>query len=248
MGPVVENRLREEPHGHVGPSPRPVDGEKAQPRCRNRVQMAVGMGHQLVGLFGGRVQAQGMVDRVVDRKGQFFVRAIHRARGGVDEVLDARMAAAFEHVGKADEIAVDVRGRILQRIPHAGLRGQMHDRAEIAIAENRLDRPAIGKIDLVEVEILKLSQNREARFLECRIVIVIDAINANDAAPVLKKAPRQREAKKAGCTGDQNGVMWHRRPSKFSVIQAGKSMMLGSRVYCSRMAGKTAKTPDEGNP
>ncbi len=163
-------------------------------------------------------------------------------------MLGVAMAAAFEHVEKAREIRIEIGVGIIQRVPNAGLRGQMHDRAEIAIAKNRLDRPAIGKIDLVEVEILKLSQNREARFLECRIVIVIDAINANDAAPVLKKAPRQREAKKAGCTGDQNGVMWHRRPSKFSVIQAGKSMMLGSRVYCSRMAGKTAKTPDEGNP
>jgi len=41
--------------------------------------MAVGVGHELVGLLGGRVKADGMVHVGVDRKGHVGVQAVYRA-------------------------------------------------------------------------------------------------------------------------------------------------------------------------
>src|ERR1700761_3252450 len=46
-----KNRLHKQESEHIRPSPGTVHGEESQTRCRNRVQMAVGMRHQLAGFF-----------------------------------------------------------------------------------------------------------------------------------------------------------------------------------------------------
>src|SRR3974390_2344947 len=94
--------------------------------------------------------------------------------------------------------------RMLQRIAHSRLRSEMHDRAEISLAENRLGRLAFGKIDLMKTKLRKLPQHREPRFLERRVVIIVDAIDANHSAAVFQKPPRQRKADETCATRDQN--------------------------------------------
>ena len=42
-------------------------------------------------------------------------------------MLDAVVAAALEDVHEADEVAVDVGVRVLERVAHAGLRGEVDD-------------------------------------------------------------------------------------------------------------------------
>ena len=70
--------------------------------------MAVGVGHELVGFFGGGIEAHGMVDIVMDGKRHAGVGAIDRTGGRIDEMLDAVVAAAFENIAEADEVGVDV--------------------------------------------------------------------------------------------------------------------------------------------
>ena len=43
-------------------------------------------------------------------------------------MLDTAVPAAFQDVEEADEIGVDIGVRILQRVAHAGLGRQVHDR------------------------------------------------------------------------------------------------------------------------
>ncbi len=62
------------------------------------------------------------------------------------------MTAAFEHVEEAGQIGVQIGMRILQRVPHARLRREMHHWAELAVAEDRLGAGAVGKIELVKGE------------------------------------------------------------------------------------------------
>ena len=106
--PAGENRPREEEQGHVGPAPGTVDREEPQPGGRQPEEMAVGMGHQLVGLFRGRIQAHGMIDVLMHRERHLRIGPVDRARRGIDQVLDARMPAALQDVRKAQQIAVDV--------------------------------------------------------------------------------------------------------------------------------------------
>ena len=50
-------------------------------------------------------------------------------------MLGAAVAAAFENIEKAREIGVEIGMRILQRVAHARLRGEMHHRTEFAVAK-----------------------------------------------------------------------------------------------------------------
>src|ERR1700727_357456 len=52
--------LGEHENRHVWPSPRPVNGEKPQAGDRQAIKMAVGMGHQFVGLFCRGIETDGM--------------------------------------------------------------------------------------------------------------------------------------------------------------------------------------------
>ncbi len=99
-----EDRLREQHRRHVGAPPRPVDGEEAQPGRRQREQVAVAVRHQLVRLLRRRVQAHRMVDALVLGERQRVVGAVDARARRVDEMRDARVAAAFEHVAERDEV------------------------------------------------------------------------------------------------------------------------------------------------
>src|SRR5436853_7937485 len=55
------------------------------------------------------------------------VQAVDRTARGEHDVLDVRVPAALQDVLKAEDVAFDVRERILDRIAHAGLRGEMND-------------------------------------------------------------------------------------------------------------------------
>ncbi len=114
------------------------------------------------------------------------------------------MAAAFENVKKAGEIGVEIGVRILQRIAHARLRGEMHHRTEVAVAKHRLGAFAVGKIELVKGESAELPQHGKPRLLERGVVVVVDAVDADDGAAAFQKPPRQRKADEACSAGDQN--------------------------------------------
>src|SRR5690606_36141907 len=93
---------------HVRSPPGPVDGEEAQAGAGNAEQVTVGVGHQLVGLLGGGVEGQRVVDVVVHRIGHLLVGAVHRAGRGVQQVLHGMGAAAFQDVQEAVQVAACV--------------------------------------------------------------------------------------------------------------------------------------------
>ena len=76
-----------------------------------------------------------MVDVLVHRERHLGVRAVDRARRGVDEVLDPMVAAALEDVRRADHVRVDVGERVLQRVANARLRAQVHHPIELLAGE-----------------------------------------------------------------------------------------------------------------
>ena len=63
---------------HVGTTCGAIDGEEAQAGRGNVVELRVGMGHQLVALLRGGVEAYGVVHLVVCRIRHFLVAAIDR--------------------------------------------------------------------------------------------------------------------------------------------------------------------------
>lgn len=72
-GPVVQNGIGKEKHGHIGPSPRSIDRKKAQTYGLDAIEVAVGISHQLIALLRGRIKADGMVHLVLRCKRHFVI-------------------------------------------------------------------------------------------------------------------------------------------------------------------------------
>jgi hypothetical protein len=108
------------------------------------------------------------------------------------------VTANLEDVEEACEIGVKIGVRMIKRVPYTGLHGEMHDRAKCAVREHRLGKLAVGKIEAMKAEILKLPQHRKPRLFKPPIVVGIDIVNADNRAATLKQAARQREPDEAG--------------------------------------------------
>ena len=119
-------------------------------------------------------------------------------------MLHIIVATALKDVGKAHQIGVDIGVGVLQRIPHAGLGGQVNHPFRLLLPEQRFHSGPVGHIlaDLGESRFA--GQARQARFLESRIVVIIDVIHANDFVTAVKQPMRQMGANKPRRTRYQN--------------------------------------------
>ena len=79
-GVACQDRLGELEQRHVRTTPGAVDGEEAQAGRRQIVEMGVAVAHQLVGLLGGRIQGDRMVDAIAGGEWRLAIEAIDRAR------------------------------------------------------------------------------------------------------------------------------------------------------------------------
>ena len=184
MGRSGQDRLGEQEQGHVRPAPGTVDREEAQSGGRQAEEMAVGVGHQFVGLLGGGVERHRMVDVVVHRKRHPGVGAVDRTRRGIDQVLDPGVPAALEEIDKADQVGVDVGVRVDQGIADPGLGGQVHHRIKTVLVEQLCRWPLRSASSrLTWVKPLALGQGCHARLFQLRIIVVIEIVETDDLGP-----------------------------------------------------------------
>ncbi len=94
-------------------------------------------------------------------------------------MLDAVVAAALQHVQRAGQVAVGIGMRVLDRIPHAGLRREVHDAADLGTCEQRFHRRPIGEVHAREAESLARREARKARLLERRVVVRVQVVEAD---------------------------------------------------------------------
>ena len=136
--------------GHVRAASGAVDGKKAEAGARDVVELAVGVRHELVALFGGGVQRNGVVHLVVGGVGDFLVAAVNAGRACVHEVFEyafaCAVAAGFEDVVEADEVALDVSVGVCDGIADAGLGGKVHDDSEAVFFEKVVDGGLVGEV------------------------------------------------------------------------------------------------------
>jgi hypothetical protein len=85
------------------------------------------MGHQLIGLLGGRVVADGVVHRIAFGKRHLGVAAIDAGAAGIDQMLDLVLAAALQDIAKAQQIRVGVVVGLIDGVAHTGLCGQVQN-------------------------------------------------------------------------------------------------------------------------
>jgi hypothetical protein len=114
------------------------------------------------------------------------------------------VAATLEHVHEADDVAVHVGVRILQRVAHPGLRREVDDTLELLFCEQRSHALAVGDIELDEAETCVRLQSRQAVELELDVVVVVEVVQADHFVTAREQAQRRGHADEAGSAGQED--------------------------------------------
>jgi len=107
--------------GHVGATPGAIDSKKTQANGFEPIEMAIGVCHQFIRLFGGRIETNGIVDVGRFLKGEFAVVSVYRRTGSIDEAPHIVMPASFQYMQKADDVGFDVFVGMVEGVAHACL-------------------------------------------------------------------------------------------------------------------------------
>ena len=124
-----------------------------------------------------------MVDGLVLGERQHVIRAVDRRRRRIDEVRDAACRQPSSTWPNAIDVVAQVGVRIDERIAHARLRGEVHDRREGPPREQCAAHAArVGEIDALEREARIGRERRDARLLQRDVVVRIEIVDAVDVA------------------------------------------------------------------
>lgn len=202
---AFQDGFGEQKQRHVRSAPRAIDREETQPCCRQSKQVAVGMRHQLVGLFSGRIQADRVVDIVMLAEGQLGVATIHTGTAGISQVLDAVVPARFQDVGEALHVGINIGVRVGKRIAHPGLGRQVDDALGLFSGKQVGHALAVSHVQLMEGEVRVAAEVRQARFFQSDVVIVVQVVNAHHLVAPRQQAQAGVHANKTGRAGDEVG-------------------------------------------
>src|SRR5579864_9426569 len=115
------------------------------------------------------------------------------------------VAAAFEDIGKADQVGVDIGGGIDRRMRDTGLSRKVNDICKAPIFEQACNGAPIGKIAFLEMKIRTFLQFVETSLFQPGIVIIVQIVESMDGPAVREKPARQVKADEAGRASDKNG-------------------------------------------
>src|SRR5574341_2445643 len=93
---------------------------------------------------------------------------------------DSRATAALENVEEADNVGVGVRRGVFDRVTHAGLRRQMHDRVELRRREKVGHWFSFYDIEFLKDEPLARPQAIKPCQLQPDIVVIVQIVYAYD--------------------------------------------------------------------
>ena len=119
-------------------------------------------------------------------------------------MLHAGVAAPFEDVDEPDEVALDVRVRIRDRVSHARLRGQVDHAIEALFPEEARHAVTVGQVHAEETESRLGGESRDARLLQRGIVVVVDVIEAHHLIATRQQPFAGMIADEARGSGHQN--------------------------------------------
>src|SRR5699024_9091616 len=180
-----------------------VDGEEAQAGDGDVVEFRVTVGQQFVGFLGGGVEGHGVVDAVVFGERDLVVHAVDGAGGGVDQVFDGVVAAAFQYGHHADEVGVDVGEGVFYGVAYAGLGGQVDDALELFAAEQFGHAVAVGQVEVDVAEVAVRRELGQAPVFEGRFVVAVEVVQTDDFVAFGQQSLGGVQADEAGGAGDQ---------------------------------------------
>ena len=168
--------------------------------------MRIGVRHQLVGLLGGAIEAQRMVDIVGGSERHAGIATVDRGRRRVEEMPASGMPATFQHVEEAADIGVRVGVRVDQRMAHAGLGGEIHHIGKAVGREQAPPSPRGRQGRSSRTGSWETPELRQPRLFEPRIVIRVEVVEADHVVPIRQQAAGDMHADEPGRSGDENHV------------------------------------------
>ena len=137
--------------------------------------------------------------------------------------------ASFQDIGEAFEIGIDIGMGVIDRMAHPGLRRKVHDHLKAMPRKQRSHRRTIREIGLHEGEVRMPAQDLQPGLLQRRIVIGVEAVEADDVAALSQQLARDVEADKARRPRHQYCLIRHRIPSGSRRNSAAPVLHLFSR-------------------
>ena len=151
-GLALDQLVGEAEVGHVGPTGRAIDSEEPQAGGRDIVELGIGMGKQLIALFGGGVEGHGVIHLVLGGVGDLLVGAVDGGRRCVDQMLHTRfaavvrVAAGLQNVIEANDVGLDVGIRVGDGITNASLGRQIHHHLGLITGKHVVDEGAVRNV------------------------------------------------------------------------------------------------------
>src|SRR5690606_24990498 len=104
---------------------------------------------------------------------------------------------------KADDVGVDVRARVFERIAHAGLGGEIDYAIGAVFAKRAFEQRRVRDVAAYFTKALAFVQPCQTRFLERDIVIVVDVVHADHAIAAVDECVRHVRSDESGGAGNQ---------------------------------------------
>lgn len=173
------------------------------------------MGHELITLFCGGVQADRVVHLIVGAIRHLLVTAVNGRRGSVHQVFHGIMPASLQDIVEAKDVGLDIGVRVGDGITNPGLGGQVHHHSRVVLLKNAGNQVLVRQIALdkgparVGLFVSRFPNLTQPVFFDGDIVIVVDAVQADEVhlGHFFQQAKRQVRTDKAGSTGDEDGFV-----------------------------------------
>ena len=122
-------------------------------------------------------------------------------------MFDRILPASFQNVVEANDVAFDVHIGIRDGVPHACLRGEIHDDLRPVAREEVGNQALVGKVSADEREVLEHLELCQPRLLEPDVIVVVQIVQPDYVRPrlVRQNALRQVRANKPGRAGNEDG-------------------------------------------
>ena len=115
----------------------------------------------------------------------------------------AVVTAPFQHVEVAHQVGIGVGVRVVQRVAHPGLGGQMNDARKAPLGKECRHAAAVSQIQLLEAEIAMRGETGQTRLLEAHLVVVVQVVDAGDLMTGGQQPLGHMVSDKAGRAGEQ---------------------------------------------
>ena len=131
-------------------------------------------------------------------------------------MLDLMMPRTFQHIGKTNQIGLDVGVWINKGVSNTRLCGKMNHSLKGFFRKKCGHRPVIGHIHLDEAKIRVSGKSRQSGLFEIDVVIVVEIIDTDNLIPSRQQTEGGVHADESGSAGKQD---FH--PADFTLSAGG---------------------------